>query len=233
MTREDFLQDLMRSYEQISVLSDRNGGCVLWLRHRNTGKDLVFRSFPRAVEAYKRLLGIRCRNLPEIYETLVLEDGQVVLEEFIAGITVAQRMETGRYTRAAARNVVKSVCQALTVLHERKIIHRDVKPENVLCTDDGRVVLIDFNIARIENTADRDTQLLGSVGYAAPEQLGMAQSDARSDIFATGVLLNVLLTGEHPCNVLAKGRYRRIIQKCISTNPKGRYPSAKKLHGAL
>ena len=233
MTREEYQRDLMKSYEQISVLSQRNDGTVLWLRHRETGKDLVFRSFSYPVEAYGRLLEIRCENLPEIYETLVLEDGQVVLEEFIAGITVAQRMETEEYTYASAKKILQGVCQALTVLHERQIIHRDVKPENVLCTNDGRVVLIDFNIARIEKESDHDTQILGSLGYAAPEQMGIAPSDARTDIFAAGVLLNVLLTGEHPCNVLAKGRAGRIIRKCISTNPKGRYPSAKKLHGAL
>ena len=72
-----------------------------------------------------------------------------------------------------------------------------------------------------------------TVGYASPEQLGVTQSDARTDIYATGILLNVMLTGKHPTEAFAKGRAGRIIRKCTALNPDDRYQCAEKLSDAL
>lgn len=98
---------------------------------------------------------------------------------------------------------------------------------------DGRVVLIDFDASRRVSNNGKDTQIIGTVGYAAPEQLGLAQSDARTDIYATGVLMNVMLTGLHPTQQFARGRMGRIIRKCTHINPNERFQSAEKLSRAL
>jgi serine/threonine protein kinase len=119
------------------------------------------------------------------------------------------------------------------VLHERGLVHRDVKPENVMIDKNGRVVLIDFNASRKVSEACKDTVIMGTVGYASPEQLGVTQSDARTDIYATGILLNVMLTGKHPTEAFAKGRAGRIIRKCTALNPDDRYQCAEKLSDAL
>ena len=97
----------------------------------------------------------------------------------------------------------------------------------------GRVVLIDFNASRKESPAGKDTVIMGTVGYASPEQLGLSQTDARTDIYAAGVLLNVMLTGKHPSESFAKGRVGRIVRKCTAINPDDRYQSADKLALAL
>ena len=76
---------------------------------------------------------------------------------------------------------------------------------------------------------DRNTRLLGTAGYAAPEQFGFARFDVRADIFALGVLLNVMLTGEHPSVCLAKGRLGRIVRRCTHTNAAQRYESVDAL----
>ena len=94
-------------------------------------------------------------------------------------------------------------------------------------------VLIDFNATRKINLAKKDTVIMGTVGYASPEQLGVAQSDARTDIYALGVLLNVMITGKHPSEKLAKGKAGRIVRKCTSVNPDERYQSAEKLANTL
>ena len=117
--------------------------------------------------------------------------------------------------------------------NDRGIIHRDVKPENVIVELSGRVVLIDLNASRIESNASKDTVIMGTVGYASPEQMGINQSDSRTDIYAVGVLLNVMLTGKHPSDVLVKGRPGRIVQKCTQINPDLRYQDALRLAKAL
>jgi serine/threonine protein kinase len=119
------------------------------------------------------------------------------------------------------------------VLHNRGNVHRDVKPENVMVTAAGRIVLLDLNASRQVTNASCDTVILGTVGYASPEQMGITQSDARTDIYAAGVLLNVMLTGNHPSVQLAKGYLGRVVQNCTSISPDHRYPSARALLDAL
>lgn len=233
MTREEYIKSLFSTYSLVAVLSQKNDCKVLRLRNKTAGQDLVLRSFPKRIDAYETLCGIRCENLPEIYDVLDVDDGQIVLEEHIDGITVAQVMETGKYHYRGAKKVMTGLCNALQVLHNCGIIHRDVKPENVMIDKIGRVVLIDFNASRIESRASKDTVIMGTVGYASPEQLGLSQSDARTDVYAAGVLLNVMLTGKHPTESFAKGRAGRIVRKCVAINPADRYQSADKLSHAL
>lgn len=233
MKRETYIKNLLCHYSLVTVLSEKNNCKVLRLRNKATGQDLVLRSFSKRLDAYELLCGIRCDNLPEIYDALDLADGQIVLEEYIDGITVAQVMQAGKYHYWGAKKVLLGVCNALTVLHDRGIIHRDVKPENVMIDKNGRVVLIDFNASRKESKAQKDTVVMGTVGYASPEQLGLAQTDARTDIYAAGVLLNVMLTGKHPTEDFARGRIGRIVRKCTALNPDDRYQSAENLSAKL
>ena len=233
MTREEYINNLFAAYSLVSVLSEKNGCKVLRLRNKANGKDLVLRSFPEHLDAYEILCGIRCENLPEIYDAIDLDDGQIVLEEYIDGITVAQVMEGGNYRYHGAKKVLSGVCHALNVLHKRGLVHRDVKPENVMIDSDGRVVLIDFNASRTVSDACKDTVIMGTIGYASPEQLGISQSDARTDIYAVGVLLNVMLTGKHPTEAFARGHAGRVVKKCTSLNPDDRYQSAEILKNAL
>ena len=233
MKREEYIENILQTYSLVAVLSRKNGCQVMRLRNKNNGKELILRSLPSSLEAYHKLQRIRCENLPEIYDVVELEDGQIVLEEYIDGITVAQVMEAGKYRAAGARKVLLGVCDALTVLHRLGIIHRDVKPENVMVEYSGRVVLIDLNASRIESGVGKDTVIMGTVGYASPEQLGLSQSDARTDIYAAGVLFNVMLTGQHPSVTIASGKPGHIVRKCTAVNPKERYQTAAELWAAL
>ncbi len=233
MTREEYISSLKSAFATVEVLSTKNNGKVLKLRHRQTGKDMVLRSYPQYLEVYDVLVTLRCANLPEILDVLAMDDGQIVLEEYIPGMTVAQIMNTTRYQKQGARHVMMALCHAMEVLHSRGLVHRDVKPENVMVADSGRVVLIDFNASRQVSENSQDTVIMGTVGYVSPEQLGLSQTDARTDIYAAGVLYNVMLTGTHPSITIAPGRAGRIVRKCTAVNPDERYQTANALCAAL
>ena len=112
-------------------------------------------------------------------------------------------------------------------------VHRDIKPENVIIRG-SEAILIDFDASRIfKSGINQDTQILGTTGYAAPEQYGITQTDERADIYSLGVLLNIMLTGKHPSKELAIGRLGHIVQKCTMVNPKKRYKSVLYLMEAL
>lgn len=233
MTREEYISSLKSIFAIIDVLSTKNDCKVLLLRHRETSKSLVLRSYPKKVEAYETLLRIRCENLPEIYDVINVDDGQIVFEEYISGMSVAQIMEFSRYHKHGARHIMQELCHAMSVLHSRNLVHRDIKPENIMISDAGRVVLIDFNASRKVSETSRDTVIMGTVGYVSPEQLGLSQTDARTDIYAAGVLYNVLLTGQHPSVSITNGKAGRIIRKCTAVNPNDRYQSADDLRLTL
>lgn len=162
------------------------------------------------------------------------QDGQTaVLEEYVQGDTLAELLMGARLTEREARQVTMQLCQALHVLHSMGAVHRDVKPENVILRGSD-AVLIDFDAARIYKVAsESDTQVLGTTGFAAPEQYGIFQSDERADIFSLGVLLNIMLTGKHPSREMAAGKMGRIVRKCTMTAPEQRYQSARALMEVL
>lgn len=224
----------MGTYSLVGVLSDKNGGKVLRMRNGPLNRDLIVKRYTSAVPAYEKLKQYRQPNLPEVYDAILLEDGQIVLEEYIDGVSVAQILECGKYTYRGACQVLHSVGLAVMCLHKLGIIHRDIKPENVMITKNGAVKLMDLNASRqLCPEKQQDTVILGTIGYAPPEQFGISQSDERTDIYALGVLLNVMLTGEHPSKQLAKGRAGKIVQKCTLIDPNSRYASVKKLLEAL
>ena len=234
MKGEEFLCEIKNSYNVINVLSERNGNKVLLLKHKKIGRKLVLRYQEKKQEVYCFLKSISFENLPEIYDVYELEDAFIVLEEYIDGISVAQVLESGVYTYRGAKKVISGVCDALCVLHENGYVHRDIKPENIMVSRDGTVKLIDFNVSRsVKNSIRRDTFIMGTFGYAPPEQLGISQSDSRTDLYALGVLLNVMLTGRHPSEALVSGRARHIVLKCTQISPEKRFHSVSELKNYL
>lgn len=230
----EYFGQIKQTYQVVKTLSEKNGASVLQLRHRTLHRDLILRHYPKPVCAYDILRELRHPNLPEVYDSLHFSDGQFVLEEYIEGLTVAEVLETGRYTSRGAADILRKTCAAVAALHRCGILHLDIKPQNVMVTAAGEVKLIDLNASKLSSSEQtQETAVLGTIGYAAYEQFGISLCDERTDVFALGVLLNVLLTGEHPTRKCAGGRLGRIVQKCIQTDPTARYPSAEKLMLAL
>lgn len=195
------------------------------------GRQAVWRLYDRPVPAYEKLLGVQCGELPQVYRYMETDEGGcLVEEELVDGVSLTELLQGRCLNTRQTGEITRRVCRALAVLHQRDMVHRDVKTDNILMTWDGRVALIDLDAVSMQGGGkDRDTRLLGTVGYAAPEQYGFGRSDGRADIFGVGILMNALLCGEHPAKRLADGPLRPVIEKCIAVNVDQRYPTVEKL----
>ena len=230
---ESFLEAVTTEYDTLRVLKQSPRGTVSVVRHKKSGTCYVFRRYSGSGEVYRRLLPVLCPHLPQIMEAAEQDGQTAVLEEYVQGDTLAELLMGARLTEREARQVTMQLCQALHVLHSMGAVHRDVKPENVILRGSD-AVLIDFDAARIyKDESESDTQVLGTTGFAAPEQYGIFQSDERADIFSLGVLLNIMLTGKHPSREMAAGKMGRIVRKCTMTAPEQRYQSARALMEVL
>ena len=185
-------------YDTVRLLKESARGRVALVRRRSSGERYVFRQFEGGGGVYRRLLEVTNPHLPVIYEAGSLSGRTAVLEEYIQGDTLSFLLGGGPLSPAEARDITGQLCEALWALHSIGAVHRDVKPENVIMRG-NEAVLIDFDAARIfKSENSNDTRVLGTTGYAAPEQYGISQSDSRADIYSLGVLLNVMLTGGIP-----------------------------------
>ena len=230
---ESFWEAVTTEYDTLRVLKQSPRGTVSVVRHKKSGTRYVFRRYSGSGEVYRRLLPVLCPHLPQIMEAAEQDGQTAVLEEYVQGDTLAELLMGARLTAREARQVTMQLCQALHVLHSMGAVHRDVKPENVILRGSD-AVLIDFDAARIyKDESESDTQVLGTTGFAAPEQYGIFQSDERADIFSLGVLLNIMLTGKHPSREMAAGKMGRIVRKCTMTAPEQRYQSARALMEVL
>lgn len=190
------------------------------------------------------LLDCASLRLPQVVATYELPDSFVVVYDFIPGTSVKESVESaGPMEPDEAVAVVCNICEAVQVLHEHGIIHRDISPGNIVLAADG-AHLIDLGIARMRNeSATRDTTSLGTYGFASPEQYGFAQTDARSDVYSIGCLLGYLLTGLSSDKDGYEAALESIksqqpelyqtIKKACAFEPSARYQSAEGLTGAL
>lgn len=233
---DSLLNAVQTEYDTVRCLKKSERGSVSVVRHRQSGERFIFRRYQGSGAVYRKLLSVSCPNLPQIMETAERNGHVVVLEELVRGDTLAFVLEGGTLSTQEARCFAGQICQALYVLHTLGAVHRDVKPENILLRG-GEAVLIDFDASRIYHSdapeLTADTMILGTTGYAAPEQYGMSQTDPRADIYSLGVLLNVMLTGEHPSRRLASGRLGRVIRRCTMMSPGQRYQNVLELLGEL
>ena len=230
-------------YEELEPLCDR--GHVLLVRNRIDGQLYVKKQIhTHAPELYRLLQSHPVDGMPRIHAVQTGDEPGtsgstqlVVIEELSPGRTRAQILEEeGPFREEEVIDIGIALCGILQELHSRKpaIIHRDIKPVNVIRQPDGTITLLDLSAAKPQSfTSVRDTVLLGTAGYAAPEQYGFSASTTRTDLYGMGVLLNVLRTGALPWERRAEGRLRPIISRCLKLEPKARYLDARELYAAL
>lgn len=224
--------NLNNCYSVEKILKTHNDGSYIeLLRHKQNDGKVVRRHImaPQNTDVYKRISRICSENLCRVYDVYENENSIDVLEEYVDGETLLSFAEKTMDIKSA-KNALLQICKGLYALHKISIIHRDIKPSNIIISN-GNAVIIDYGISRTYKAdVDCDTTIFGTPGYAAPEQYGYAQTDPTSDIYAVGVLMNMLLTGVHPSKQIYSGsKAAKIIRKCIKTNSDERYQNIRDL----
>ena len=194
------------------------------------------------------------RNIVTVYELGDHEGSPYLVMEYLEGETLDAVIQSNRSLPLLDQiNFILEVCDGLTYAHQRGVVHRDIKPGNIMVLKDSGVKIVDFGIAHIGNrTVTRTGQLLGSLPYMSPEQISGKQVDARTDIFSLGVVFHQLLTshlpfeGETPAATLLKIMHERprpvadydpsfpseideIILRALAKDREERYSSAQDL----
>jgi len=228
-----FLSGIESEYELEKPLKSSPRGSVELLRRRSDGRRFIFRRYTGEASVYRALQQTDNPHLPAIHRVEEADGECAVLTEYITGDTLAYLLEGSLLSEAEAADILRQLCLALKDLHALGAVHRDIKPENVILAG-STAVLIDFDAARIvKPDSSADTQVLGTTGFAAPEQYGFSQTDARSDIYSLGVLLNVMLTGKHPSVTLTESPLRSVVETCTAISADRRFQSVDELQTAL
>ncbi|MGW3344092.1 Stk1 family PASTA domain-containing Ser/Thr kinase [Nonomuraea rubra] len=184
-------------YLALDIRLDRT--VALKVMHRSLAEDPAF--VRRFIGEAKSVASLSHPNVVHVFDQGTDNDVVYLSMEYVPGKTLRDILrERGRLPAREALEIMIPVLAALGAAHQAGMVHRDVKPENVLMTDDGRVKVVDFGLAKaIEATNQTRTGvMIGTVGYMAPEQVITGAADVRSDVYAAGIMLFELVTGQQP-----------------------------------
>ncbi len=218
----------------------------------DTGRRFVLKAIPKgdanALDVFL-LKNPENGSLPRILDVFHSTRYVYVIREYVDGFTLSEMVGSqGPLPEEAAVQLGISLCDALSWLHHMSppLVFRDVKPDNIVVAPDGEVKLIDTESIRTHNAAaSTDTVYIGTEGYAAPEQYGYAQTDARTDVYGLGATLAFLLTGQKPervsygirrvssINSACSERISDIVDKCTAFHPDARYQTIDDLQREL
>jgi len=237
-----FPPDFLECYEPLECFSHNQISETYQVKSLETGELFVAKIYDRffiteGVDEQAILAVLDHPAVPKLIESFETTEVVCIVRSYAAGrsldtldVPVGQRF---------VLNVGIQLCDILTYLHmkEPPIIHRDIKPQNVVITDERKVSLIDFGIARwYKEDAERDTRIFASDGFAPPEQFGFGQTDNQTDIYSLGMVLCWLLTGTNEIieiDIINNRELARVIKKCTEFAPKDRYKDAETVKQAL
>ena len=230
----DFLKKYLGdTFELVDVLKNSEQNFIATVYDKHAKRLCVMKQ--RALTSrpiYQTLKELDDPHIPKIYRLIELDGKLIVVEEHIDGQTLEEILlyRADMIDENFAAQILLSLCDCLEVIHAKNIVHRDIKPSNIMLTG-SQVKMIDFGIARIFKPESRaDTELLGTRGYAPPEQFGLfnlGQTDSRSDIYSLGVTIKNLLGEDY------RGKLEEILNRCTSPDPLSRFQSAAELRRAV
>ncbi len=209
------------------------------VRHRETGNFYVKKVLSIYNPAvYEFLRAHRIPGIPRIYALYEEENELTVIEDFISGTVLSDLISTHALTLSETLQIMQDLCRIFAQLHENHppVIHRDIKPSNIMIDPYGHAYLLDFNAAKLEhsdsqNLGNPDTVLLGTAGYAAPEQYGFGASTIQTDVYGLGVLLREMVNSLPREDRLPA--FSSIIASCTQLDPALRLKDTSELSDRL
>ncbi len=256
MRNADLLQLINAAYDEITYpdgfadqyvimecLAERNGIDTFLVQKRGDAPmQFVAKCYDRSVwsiDAPAEILrDLEHPGLPRLMDTFEDDRTTVTVREYVKGQPLDQYALEHELSEQDVIHFCLQLCDILAYLHHRPdpIIHRDIKPQNVIVGLEGQLSLIDFDIARVYRSGnDTDTRFFGTVAYAPPEQYGFSQTDARADIYSLGILLRYLLTGSTRENKMVRvyKPLAKVISRCTAFAPEKRYADVDQVKKAL
>jgi predicted Ser/Thr protein kinase len=208
-------------YEVVALIGAGGMGEVYRARDSRLSRDVAIKVLPasfsadadrlRRFEQEAKAAGVLNHpNVTAVYDIGTHEDAPYVVQELLEGETLRAVLAGGKLSARKTIDYSLQIVHGLAAAHEKGIVHRDLKPENIFVTNDGRVKILDFGLAKLTHTEERGTQVtnlptatagtepgvvLGTLGYMSPEQVRGRPADARSDIFSFGAILYEMLSG--------------------------------------
>lgn len=238
--------DKDNSFDVIEILKENRFEKTEKVRALN-GREYIRKYFFHEGNYSKEKLNAISRlkhpNLPDTHDCYELADSSVIIQNYIKGKTLTEFIDGCGIDASTMTQISIAICDAVEYMHMQTpdpLIHRDIKPDNIIVETDGFVKLVDFGAVRVyKKEQHRDTVYVGTPGYASPEQFGFGQTDKRTDIYAIGMTMRHMLTGKPPER---DGKYDRpvttnelteIIDKATEFDPEKRYNDAGELKNAL
>lgn len=229
-------KDIMDQYQILTEL--KNDSSVLLVKNIESNEIQVMKyKKDYNIKVIKALQEYEYAGIPKIYYIREEDDYLLTIEEYIHGKSLRQLYEqNGPFSEEVVLNYFLALCKIIKNLHNSipPIIHRDIKPDNIILTNDQVIKLIDFDASKEEDSDKKqDTVLFGTHEYAAPEQYGFGKSDHRTDIYQIGITMNVLLTGQFPIHFTYEGDLGSVIRKCTEYDKEDRFSTIEDLEKAL
>ncbi|MEN6314150.1 MAG: serine/threonine-protein kinase [Clostridiaceae bacterium] len=240
-----FPRDFLQMYEPMECMAHNQMGETLLVRDRQTGSFFVAKCYADQSLFSSRteselLKDLHHEGLPAFIGEYQNEAVLCVVREYAEGLPLDKYVRNGSLSEQQIISIGVQLCDILAHLHGHMppIIHRDIKPQNIIIDQNGKVKLIDFGISRVYNKeAKADTVFFGTQEFSPPEQYGFSQTDCRSDIFSLGVVLLWMLTGETGVEAardkVRNKRLYHVVRKCTAFAPKDRYAGAEAVKRAL
>ena len=225
-------------YEEIKPINNKKN--VFLVSHVETGILYVKKIYTSyKLEVFNRINALNIPGIPK--SKLIVEDPATqtltLIEEHINGVNLENylSLKDAPLASVQAAEIIDKICNILQKLHNEMppIIHRDIKPSNILITPDNEIYIVDFNISRALTDSDTDTTILGTQGYAAPEQYGFMQCTQQTDIYSLGVLLKFLLTKSPALPQKYQGLLAPVIRKATAMDPNDRYKTVSDFNQAI